>query len=462
MAGSDVPRDRRVTPEMLAQHAGPEGDVWMAIQGQVYNVTPYMDFHPGGRDELLRGAGQDATALFNEYHPWVNIKGMIDSCYVGRLVPSKSRSKARPPPSTSSLLVPPTSSTASMTPPLSRAVDKPKPKAPRTDFYDSGDKITWQVFAKGLSSDDVTLNSTDETLQVSVSHADWVWETQLQLAYPIDNQSVKLAVRSTNLSITACKHDPSQRWPSIGEAVWQNFKVLENSRSTAVRGYTTTTVSHVQQLNHNVKLITLDFNNGTCPRPALGQHVRLKRSLDHGGLACIRPYTPIVMPGLDLTQNQLQFLIKIYDEGEFTSGLTSIAQGDRLECSVSSFGVPINTEWLDSFSSVIMLAAGSGITPMLKIAQMPRIKGQLIFFNRSEADVCLEAELRTLDNITTHHVLSQPSPAWTGAVGRLSQSLLETLDAWQPGALYLVCGPHGFVQTAVGCLASMDNVHVFS
>ena len=34
--------------------------------GKVYNVTPYMEYHPGGIEELMRGAGQDGTLLFDE------------------------------------------------------------------------------------------------------------------------------------------------------------------------------------------------------------------------------------------------------------------------------------------------------------------------------------------------------------------------------------------------------------
>ena len=29
-------------------------------------MTDYMDFHPGGDDELMRGVGKDATQLFDE------------------------------------------------------------------------------------------------------------------------------------------------------------------------------------------------------------------------------------------------------------------------------------------------------------------------------------------------------------------------------------------------------------
>ena len=36
------------------------------LSGRVYNVTHYMDFHPGGDAELMRGVGQDGTSLFNQ------------------------------------------------------------------------------------------------------------------------------------------------------------------------------------------------------------------------------------------------------------------------------------------------------------------------------------------------------------------------------------------------------------
>lgn len=41
-----------------------KGDIWMALGGKVYDVTKYIAYHPGGREELLRGAGADATDIF--------------------------------------------------------------------------------------------------------------------------------------------------------------------------------------------------------------------------------------------------------------------------------------------------------------------------------------------------------------------------------------------------------------
>ena len=45
-----------------------------------------MDFHPGGWDELIKGAGRDATDMFNDVHSWVNYESMLAACLVGKLV----------------------------------------------------------------------------------------------------------------------------------------------------------------------------------------------------------------------------------------------------------------------------------------------------------------------------------------------------------------------------------------
>lgn len=41
-------------------------DVDKNFSGKVYNITPYMEYHPGGEEELMRGAGIDGTQLFDE------------------------------------------------------------------------------------------------------------------------------------------------------------------------------------------------------------------------------------------------------------------------------------------------------------------------------------------------------------------------------------------------------------
>lgn len=77
----------RVPPSLLKEKTGRRGkDAWMALNGKVYNITPYAKFHPGGVPELMRGAGRDGTKLFGEIHPWVNYETMLAACLVGLLV----------------------------------------------------------------------------------------------------------------------------------------------------------------------------------------------------------------------------------------------------------------------------------------------------------------------------------------------------------------------------------------
>ncbi|KAK1579665.1 cytochrome b5-like heme/steroid binding domain-containing protein, partial [Colletotrichum navitas] len=77
----------KVTPSQLKIMNGRKGkDAWMALGGRVYNITPYLPYHPAGVPELLRGAGRDGTKLFGEIHPWVNYETMLSACLVGLLV----------------------------------------------------------------------------------------------------------------------------------------------------------------------------------------------------------------------------------------------------------------------------------------------------------------------------------------------------------------------------------------
>lgn len=45
-----------------------EKDAWVVVDGVVYDVSKFAEFHPGGKYVLLKMAGQDASEVFNEYH----------------------------------------------------------------------------------------------------------------------------------------------------------------------------------------------------------------------------------------------------------------------------------------------------------------------------------------------------------------------------------------------------------
>ncbi|MCA9649143.1 MAG: fatty acid desaturase [Myxococcales bacterium] len=58
---------RPIPLEELALHDGRDGSSWVALDGEVYDVSEYAAGHPGGR-MLELGAGRDATVLFESHH----------------------------------------------------------------------------------------------------------------------------------------------------------------------------------------------------------------------------------------------------------------------------------------------------------------------------------------------------------------------------------------------------------
>lgn len=52
------------TAEQVAEHSTAD-DCWTIIDGRVYELTSYIEQHPGGT-EILRACGGDGTSLFNE------------------------------------------------------------------------------------------------------------------------------------------------------------------------------------------------------------------------------------------------------------------------------------------------------------------------------------------------------------------------------------------------------------
>jgi cytochrome b involved in lipid metabolism len=53
------------TMEEIKKHNNAES-LWTVLNGNVYDLTCYLDYHPGGEKKLLMGAGKDCTSLFGK------------------------------------------------------------------------------------------------------------------------------------------------------------------------------------------------------------------------------------------------------------------------------------------------------------------------------------------------------------------------------------------------------------
>ncbi|KAG4165447.1 hypothetical protein ERO13_A13G084232v2 [Gossypium hirsutum] len=72
------------TMQEAAQH-NTKDDCWIVIDGKVYDVTSYLDEHPGGDDVVLESTGKDATDDFEDAGHSKSAKVLLQSFCIGEL-----------------------------------------------------------------------------------------------------------------------------------------------------------------------------------------------------------------------------------------------------------------------------------------------------------------------------------------------------------------------------------------
>lgn len=60
-------------------------DTWLVIHDQVYDVTRFLEEHPGGEEVLLEQAGSDATESFEDVGHSTDAREMLQQFYIGEL-----------------------------------------------------------------------------------------------------------------------------------------------------------------------------------------------------------------------------------------------------------------------------------------------------------------------------------------------------------------------------------------
>jgi monoamine oxidase len=75
---------KKFTMQEVKKH-NKKSDAWLVINNKVYNVTNWIDKHPGGKI-IMKGVGKDATQLFLHYkHPSFVKESILPKYYIGDL-----------------------------------------------------------------------------------------------------------------------------------------------------------------------------------------------------------------------------------------------------------------------------------------------------------------------------------------------------------------------------------------
>uniref|UniRef100_A0A2K6FR93 Cytochrome b5 type B n=1 Tax=Propithecus coquereli TaxID=379532 RepID=A0A2K6FR93_PROCO len=63
-------------------------ELWLVIHGRVYDVTRFLNEHPGGEEVLLEQAGVDASESFEDVGHSSDAREMLKQYYIGDVHPS--------------------------------------------------------------------------------------------------------------------------------------------------------------------------------------------------------------------------------------------------------------------------------------------------------------------------------------------------------------------------------------
>ncbi len=103
---------RLISHSELSKH-NTKSDCWVAIHGLVYNLTSFLEDHPGGVQSILREGGRDGTRAFKMIHPSDMIRRLG---YEQKFLVGKYDTSTAPPPPPPPAPVPAAKATAAAPP----------------------------------------------------------------------------------------------------------------------------------------------------------------------------------------------------------------------------------------------------------------------------------------------------------------------------------------------------------
>ncbi|XP_028731363.1 cytochrome b5 reductase 4 isoform X2 [Peromyscus leucopus] len=412
-----------VTEEELKTH-NRKDDCWICIRGLVYNVSPYMEYHPGGEDELMRAAGADGTDLFNEVHRWVNYESMLKECLVGRMamkpaVPKDCHEGKRV---LNGML------------PKSQVTDtllKEGPSSPSYDWFQTESSVTIVIYTKqkNINLDSVVVDLQDDTLRAEAVIKDHSYLIHIGLSHEVQENFFVRAIENVGKVDIVLQKKENISWKCLGHPLEKHDSFIP--KKDAGLYYRKCQLISKEDVTHDTRLFCLMLPPSTHLQVPVGQHVYLKLSVT----------------------------------GDFVS--------------VSSPEGNFEVSKLQDVEDLFLLAAGTGFTPMVYVlnyalTSMSSLrKVKLMFFNKTEDDIIWRCQLEKLalkdKRFDVEFVLSAPSSEWNGKQGHVSPALLSEFlqRSLENSRVFLcICGPTPFTDEGIRLLHdlnfSTDEIHGFT
>lgn len=414
----------------------------------VYNITDYIQDHPGGAEALIEVAGQDATTEYEDVGHSEDAQEIMNPYLVGVLKDAAAFVPAK----------------------TVRVVRRNGPaEVKQVSSGSAVQKVGYSVL--GLGTAGLTYLAFSGNLQqLTVLRPD---HGRFQGLFSKDHAFVQgfalASIVSGVIGVSIIRRVQAAASISAGFTRYPPHKPskarVHEARMPAgflaPKVYKKLPLVEREQLSPSaVRLVFALPTPTTVLGLPIGQHVAIKAVLENGTVVS-RSYTP-TSNNADL--GRLELVVRIYDDGLLTGRyLSKLNMGDEVE-----FRGPKGAMRYKAGKGVAkkvgMIAGGTGITPMYQLIRAiceddtDLTEVSLIYANRSEEDILLRKELDRFarlypKNFRVWYMLdTPPAEGWTGGQGFVTKELMKERlpgpSAEEGEVKVLLCGPPGMVNAS--------------
>ncbi|KAF2092466.1 cytochrome b5 [Rhizodiscina lignyota] len=420
-------------------------DVWIAIHGKVYNVSKYLDEHPGGIDAIMEVAGSDATTTFEDVGHSEDAREVMEQYFVGTVeghVPTAPAVRGPAPPAAATVALAAPAANASSSTPASKPTHSPMTLlilgVPAAAI------LGYQLLVRMPGGHSVSGHGH--------GHSGGFW-TGFLISSTLGTFVLATAIIRLEKAFSISRDIgsfPTHITPTNPVTV----QVTTNKGVLNPKEYQRFPLARKEMMSPNVCLFVFRL---PTPRSILGlpigQHIAIRATVN--GKQISRSYTPV---SNNTDKGELRLAIKLYSNGQLTGGyLANLQIGDEVE-----FRGPKGTMRYRKghFKQLGMICGGTGITPMFQliraICEDPAddTNISLLFANATENDIIMrdmleEWRAKNPKQFKVWYKLDHPPEGWTYGKGYIAKDdILTRLPPPAAGTQILLCGPPGMVKGA--------------
>ncbi len=201
-----------------------------------------------------------------------------------------------------------------------------------------------------------------------------------------------------------------------------------------------------------------------------GQFVMMELDLEKTGKFKVRDgkkriqKRPFSMSSTPLQQKYLEVTVKTIEDSFVSNYFVNYLQAGEIISVTGPFG-KFYLDEKNTKSNIILIGAGSGISPLMSILRYIyqkklTIKVHLIYSNKTEDEILWRKEIESISNSSEQfsHEFTLTRENWQGTTGRIKKKIIENSKFNLKETNFYLCGPPEFVKEIENILTAELNV----